>query len=102
VAQALKGVVPLPAHIPDVTTPYLAARTIADKLLPEGFGTDSRSMPRASSSPPAVSPRRLGNVALPRLEVDSVSYRSGGVSIGWRLVWGNRPVPCILKILVDT
>lgn len=101
VAEKLKQAVPQVMQSAPVSVPFFAARTIADRLLPEGFGTDGRSGPGSLDVQPSDAPGKK-RAALPSLEVIRIRYEAGGLSVDWRLTWARKPSPCTLRLLVDT
>lgn len=102
VAEKLKARVPQTGPTVATVTPFLAARTIADKLMPEGFGTDGRRGPGAT---PQGEPREPSSRSskTPDFEVRGVRHREGGLSVDWELTWRTRRLaPASIDLLVDT
>lgn len=69
-----------------------AARNIADRLLPAGFGLDGRipPVPADRSGGGDLPGRRNGGThRFPELEVIDVRYRDSEMCISWRLYWGK-------------
>ena len=87
-----------PAH-----TPFLGARTVADRLLPEGFGTDGRRGGSADydGADPDES-KGSKRSALPRLDIRRLEYHDYGFTLHWRLSWKGKPAVSDLRLLVDT
>ena len=102
VAERLKPAVPHVATPVSATVPMHAARTIADKLLPEGFGTDGRGGPASPDSTPPDTATGRKRTTLPRLHVRRLRYREGGFSVDWSLTWYGKPSACSLRLLADT
>jgi hypothetical protein len=103
VAELLKPSVPNAMASVSAAVPMHAARTIADRLLPEGFGTDGRGGAVSSDSPPPADtgPGRK-RAPLPRLQIQRLKYRDGGFSVDWNLTWSGKPAACVLRLLADT
>ncbi len=69
-----------------------AARNLADRLLPAGFGQDGRIPPATPSKSEAGDENSLTGIGrrhLPSLEVTRVSYGENEIDICWKLHWGR-------------
>lgn len=69
-----------------------AARNVADRLLPTGFGQDGRvaHASTATDGRSGFSRRDTNHVhRAPELEVTDVHYRENAMQISWRLHWGT-------------
>lgn len=102
VAERLRQAIPQTAPLGG-RMPVLAARTIADQLLPEGFGTDGRNGAGSGDSvgQNAATSHR-GRKALPQLLVRHIRHRVGGMVVDWTLRWSGQPTGCTLRLLVDS
>jgi hypothetical protein len=102
VAEKLNRILPQDTPVVATTRPFLGARTIADKLLPEGFGTDGRR--GSAEEGDSGSGGGTGSIRsrLPRLLVRQQVYGPEGFTLHWRLIWNGRPSPADLYLLVDT
>ena len=77
--------------------PLHAARTLADRLLPPGFGRDGRTGQTSSSGghePPPPGPRGT----TPSLQVRGIRHGPGTVSVDWRVSWRGQPSSCVLRV----
>jgi hypothetical protein len=100
VADRLRAFVSPPDSADGGAVPLLAARTIADALLPAGFGSDGRNGAPIAARPP-TEPRGASG-GLPSLEVSRVQHTRGKVEFDWRLTWAGKPAPCVLRLAVDS
>ncbi|WP_439668433.1 ATP-binding protein [Cupriavidus necator] len=82
-----------------------AARNLADRLLPAGFGQDGRVAPVPPARPDrGDSPRRHnGRVhSFPDLDVTKVRYGENEMHICWRLQWGKGQASRQIALGVDS
>lgn len=102
VAERLSRILPETAPVVVTTKPFLGARTVADKLLPEGFGIDGRR--GSSEEETSGSGARSGSnrSRLPKLDVRRQVYHEHGFTLHWRLTWSGKPEAAVMRLLVDT
>lgn len=82
-----------------------AARNLADRLLPAGFGQDGRVAPVPPSRPSGEDPTRRPNGRVhmfPDLEVTDVRYGENEMYIFWRLHWGKGQASRQIALGVDS
>lgn len=102
VADRLHGVVPQAASTVSATRPYLGARTVADRLLPEGFGNDGRRGSAEDGGTGTDTTTGSNRSRLPKLDIRRLEYHEQGFTLHWRLVWNGKPASADLRLLVDT
>jgi len=103
VSDSLQRVMPQAAVVVPSLTPFLGARTIADRLLPEGFGTDGRREGSADDGGAGHDGSKASNrSARPRLDIRRLEYHDHGFTLHWRLTWKGKPEASDLRLLVDT
>ena len=102
VAESLNRVVPQAGPPVSATKPYLGARTVADRLLPEGFGNDGRRGSAEEGVPGTATTTGSNRSKLPRLEIRRLEYHEQGFTLRWRLIWNGKPASADLRLLVDT
>lgn len=96
------GSAKVPAGVP---APLLAARILADRLLPRGFGTDGRhgTAPRSRRGEGGGGPGGgAGGSPNPSLEVRDTRHVPGGVEVDWIMSWGRGAEPREMLLLVDS
>lgn len=82
-----------------------AARNLADRLLPAGFGQDGRIPPAPPGMPEPGDPhqrRQGGQHKLPDLEVTDVQYGKGEMRVCWQLYWGKGQASRQIVLSVDS
>jgi hypothetical protein len=79
-----------------------AARNLADRLLPTGFGHDGRVAPVPPSGGGSSGGRNRGSHKLPELEVTHVRYGENEMRICWRLNWGKGRASRQIALGVDS
>lgn len=82
-----------------------AARNLADRLLPAGFGQDGRLPPAPPDTPESGGQhqrRKVGQYKLPDLEVTEVRYGNSEMRICWQLYWGKGQASRQIVLSVDS
>ncbi len=82
--------------------PLRAARVLADRLLPRGFGADGR---HGVTSPvvPRPSPNGArGARGVGEVYVEGMRHLAGAVEVDWHFIWGRDPAARELSVLVDS
>lgn len=102
VADRLQLLAPQASVIVPATRPFLGARTVADRLLPVGFGNDGRRPGAEDGGTGADRNPGKSRSKLPRLDILRMEYNEHGFTLHWRLSWTGKPAPADLRLLVDT
>jgi hypothetical protein len=85
--------------------PRFAARLLADRLLPRGFGVDGRLGHAPTGGGRGGTGGVGGNApadAGPSLVISELRYTRSGVDVDWRLRWGRGAEPREVELLVDS
>ena len=102
VAERLHHILPDTAPVVATTKPFLGARTVADKLLPEGFGNDGRRGNSEEGASGTGARTGSNRSRLPKLDIRQQVYHEHGFTLHWRLSWNGKPASADLQLLVDT